>query len=59
MTHIQRLETVGGKSPEAPCDAEHVGDKALSPYKANYFFYRMAAPGEAVKQCHAPAPKKK
>jgi hypothetical protein len=59
VTHIQRLDTVGGKSPEAVCDAEHVGNKALSAYKANYFFYRMAAPGEAVKQCHSPVAKTK
>jgi hypothetical protein len=59
VTHIQRVETVGGKAPEAGCDAEHIGSKTLSPYKANYFFYRHAAPGEAVKQCHAPAPKPK
>ena len=59
VTHIQRVDTVGGKAPQTGCDAEHVGSKTLSPYKANYFFYRHAAPGEAVKQCRAPAPKKK
>jgi hypothetical protein len=59
VTHIQRLDTVGGKAPDAGCDAAHLGAKVLVPYKANYFFYRHAAAGEAVKQCHAPAPKKK
>jgi len=59
VTHIQRLDTVGGKAPAGGCDAAHLGTKTLVPYKANYFFYRTAAAGEAVKQCRAPAPKPK
>jgi Protein of unknown function (DUF3455) len=59
VTHIQRVETVGGKAPQTGCDAEHIGSKTLSPYKASYFFYRHAAAGETVKQCRAPAPKPK
>jgi uncharacterized protein DUF3455 len=51
ITHIQRLETSGGVAPSSGCDAEHVGAKALVPYKTNYFFYRAAAAGEKVKQC--------
>jgi uncharacterized protein DUF3455 len=53
ITHIQRLETAGGKAPSTGCDAEHIGAKALVPYKSNYFFYRAATPGEKVKQCHS------
>jgi Protein of unknown function (DUF3455) len=58
-THIQRLDTVGGKAPSAGCDASHVGAKALVPYRANYFFYRSAAAGEHVRQCRSAPAKKK
>jgi hypothetical protein len=52
-THIQRLDTVGGKAPSTGCDPSHVGAKVLVPYRASYFFYRSAAAGEAVRQCHS------
>jgi hypothetical protein len=52
-THIQRLDTVGGKAPSSGCDASHVGAKVLVPYRANYFFYRNAAAGEPVRQCRS------
>jgi hypothetical protein len=52
-TLIQRLETVGGKAPATGCDPDHVGAKVLVPYRANYFFYRKAAAGERVRQCHS------
>ena len=39
VTHIQRLNTKGGKAPAAGCDASHVGDETRVPYTADYFFY--------------------
>jgi len=39
VTHIQRLNTRGGKAPAAGCDASHVGDEIRVPYTADYFFY--------------------
>jgi hypothetical protein len=59
VTHIQRLETAGGKAPDGGCDAGHVGAKVLVPYTSSYFLYRPAAAGEAVRQCRSPAAKKK
>lgn len=56
-THIQRLDTAGGKAPASGCDAAHVGAKVLVPYQANYFFYRHANGGEAVRQCRSAAAK--
>lgn len=60
-THIQRLDTAGGKAPASGCDAAHLGAKVLVPYQANYFFYRHANGGEAVRQCRSgsakPSPK--
>lgn len=55
VTHIQRLETVGGKAPATGCDAAHVGAKVLVPYRASYYFYAPAAAGEHVKQCRSAA----
>jgi len=52
-THIQRLETSGGKAPASGCDAAHLGAKALVPYQANYYFYRTASSGEAIHQCRS------
>jgi hypothetical protein len=56
-THIQRLDTAGGKAPASGCDAAHLGAKVLVPYQANYFFYRHAKGGEAVRQCRSGAAK--
>lgn len=53
VTHIQRLETVGGKAPALGCDAGHLGAKVLVPYRSSYFFYRSAAPGVPVHQCNS------
>jgi hypothetical protein len=58
VTHVQRLETAGGKAPSGGCDASHLGAKVLVPYTSSYFFYRPAAPGENVVQCRSAAAKK-
>jgi hypothetical protein len=55
VTHIQRLETVGGKAPATGCDAAHLDQKVLVPYRASYYFYAPAAAGEHVKQCRSAA----
>jgi Protein of unknown function (DUF3455) len=39
VTHIQRLNTRGGKAPAAGCDASHVGAETRVAYTAAYFFY--------------------
>ncbi|MBP1150183.1 DUF3455 domain-containing protein [Methylocaldum sp. RMAD-M] len=40
-TFIQRLNTVGGVAPSTGCaEPTDVGQKALVPYKAEYFFYK-------------------
>ncbi|HTV17088.1 MAG TPA: DUF3455 domain-containing protein [Polyangiaceae bacterium] len=52
-THIQRLDTNGGKPPTTGCDASHLGAKALVPYRASYYFYRHANAGESIQQCRA------
>jgi hypothetical protein len=52
-THIQRLDTVGGKAPASGCDAAHLGARVLVPYQASYFFYRHASGGEAIHQCRS------
>jgi len=57
ITHIQRLETVGGKPPTIGCDASHLDTKVLVPYRAYYYFYRLSEPGEKVQQCHSVASK--
>lgn len=36
---IQRLETNGGKAPEAGCDASHIGAETRIPYQAEYYFF--------------------
>lgn len=56
-THIQRLDTSGGKPPTTGCDTSHLGAKALVPYRASYYFYRHASTGEPIHQCRAKAPK--
>lgn len=44
-TFIQRLNTVGGVAPSTGCvEPTDVGQKALVPYKAKYFFYK---PGDS------------
>jgi len=58
ITHIQRLETVGGRPPTTGCDASHLDAKVLVPYRAYYYFYRLSEPGEKVVQCRGSAEKK-
>lgn len=43
VTHIQRLDTVGGVAPRKGCDTNHAGDVARVPYKATYAFFYPAA----------------
>jgi hypothetical protein len=41
ITYIQRLTTTGGVAPSTGCaQATDVGNKALVPYTADYFFYK-------------------
>ena len=44
VTHIQRLDTVGGVAPSEGCDGDHVGEVARVPYEATYAFYYPAVP---------------
>lgn len=39
-THIQRINTVGGKAPAAGASAETLGDIIEVPYTAEYYFYK-------------------
>ncbi len=39
-TSIQRVQTVGGLAPSAPCGADNAKQVARVPYTATYFFYR-------------------
>jgi hypothetical protein len=51
ITHIQRLDTVGGVAPTEGCDEAHAGEEARAPYEATYaFFYpaMTATPGAAT-----------
>jgi len=57
ISHIQRLDTVGGRPPTGGCDASHLDAKVLVPYRSYYYFYRLSQPGEKVLQCRS-APKK-
>ncbi|MEO5569449.1 MAG: DUF3455 domain-containing protein [Bacteroidia bacterium] len=40
VTYIQRVNTTGGLAPITGADAAHVGEQAMIPYTAEYFFYR-------------------
>jgi hypothetical protein len=44
VTHIQRLDTVGGVAPKKGCDEDHAGDVKRVPYKATYAFFYPAEP---------------
>ena len=54
ITHVQRLDTVGGAAPAEGCDEDHVGEEVRVPYEATYaFFYPFyptlpAAAGDAA-----------
>jgi hypothetical protein len=39
VTHIQRLNTKGGKAPVSGCDAQHPDAEVKVPYTADYYFY--------------------
>jgi hypothetical protein len=39
VTHIQRLDTSGGKAPTFGCDAAHLKAEVRVPYEATYHFY--------------------
>lgn len=39
VTHIQRLNTVGGTAPATGCDSTHVGAEVRINYEAKYLFY--------------------
>ena len=40
VTHIQRINTVGGVAPADPCDASKVGTKKDVGYSADYVFFK-------------------
>jgi len=40
VTHIQRVNTVGGVAPKDPCGKEQVGTKKTVAYSADYVFYK-------------------
>ena len=40
VTHIHRVNTVGGIAPKAGCDSAQVGKLARVPYTADYVLYR-------------------
>lgn len=40
VTHIQRINTVGGVAPSDPCDASKVGTKKTVGYSADYVFFK-------------------
>ncbi len=44
ITHVQRLDTVGGAAPAEGCDADHAGDEVRQPYEATYAFFYPSAP---------------
>jgi hypothetical protein len=48
ITHIQRLNTVGGAAPTEGCDSDHTGDEVREPYEASYAFYYPSAPATPV-----------
>ncbi|MFO0647921.1 MAG: DUF3455 domain-containing protein [Polyangiales bacterium] len=50
ITSIQRLSTVGGVAPSAPCTA---GASSSVPYEADYFFYRTNDDDDRSRQCRS------
>ena len=44
VTHVQRVNTKGGKAPAGGCDAAASGSEKRVDYSADYYFYRAAAP---------------
>jgi uncharacterized protein DUF3455 len=43
ITHIQRLDTIGGAAPAEGCDEAHSGEEVRVPYEATYAFFYPAA----------------
>jgi hypothetical protein len=41
-TYIQRVATMGGVAPAAPCGAGNMGAKQIVKYQADYIFWRAA-----------------
>jgi Protein of unknown function (DUF3455) len=39
ITHVQRLNTLGGAAPAAPCTTDHIGQSARIDYTADYRFF--------------------
>lgn len=39
-THIQRIDTKGGKAPDTGCDASTAGKELRMPYTATYVFFK-------------------
>jgi hypothetical protein len=48
ITHVQRLNTVGGVAPAEGCDEAHEGEEARVLYEATYAFYYPAATAGAT-----------
>ena len=42
VTHVQRLDTVGGVAPTEGCDEAHAGAQVRAPYQATYAFFYPA-----------------
>lgn len=40
VTYIQRVNTIGGVAPSAPCNATRTGAKQAVSYSADYVFYK-------------------
>lgn len=40
VTYIQRVNTVGGVAPNAPCDGTTANSKQMVNYSADYVFYK-------------------
>ena len=41
VTSIQRVNTVGGAAPQAPCNSATAGSSARVDYRADYYFYAV------------------
>ncbi|WP_157268140.1 DUF3455 domain-containing protein [Azohydromonas aeria] len=41
VSYIQRVNTMGGVAPSAPCDARRAGAEQMVSYQADYVFYGM------------------
>jgi hypothetical protein len=45
VRYIQRLNTEGGLTPDAPCEPDQIGVRTRVPYTATYYFYVAANGG--------------